>query len=405
MIAKKILQRSRVLRRVNGAVLVACAWCAPAMADDADAFHPFVGIAYTYDDNLLRLPDDYPGFEQRDDRMLQGIAGLLFERSYGRQQLYAQAKLTKVKFDHFKQLDYDGKDAQARWKWQLTDMFSGTLEGAYVQTLAPYTDFHSDERNLRTQHRTHADIAWLVHPSWRLRAATGRDRFEYELAVQRVNNRTEKLAEAGVDFVSRSGNYIGLVARRLKGEFPNRRVVGATVIDENFEQDELKARVNWRGSGITTLDVLAGYAKRKRAYLGERDASGANGRVTLGYLPSGKTKLTFAVFREFTPTEGSIVSYSLNKGASIGAVYAATGKTSFTGSYSREQRDYVTRVALPQGMDLSDRLTNAQVGMTYAATRNIQLTLSAFRQQRTSGDFGLGSFRANGASFGANVQF
>lgn len=404
MIAKNNKQRSRVLRRASGALLVACAWCAPAIAEDADAFHPFVGVAYTYDDNLLRLPDDYP-IEQRDDRMLQGIAGILFDRTYSRQQLYAQAKVTKVKFDHFKQLDYDGKDALARWKWQLTDAFSGSLEGAYVQTLAPYTDFHSDERNLRTQHRTHADIAWLVHPSWRLRAAAGRDRFEYELAVQRYNNRTEKLAEAGIDFVSHSGNYIGLVARRLEGDFPNKRVVGTTVIDENFEQDELKARVNWRGSGITTLDVLAGYAKRKRAYLGERDASGANGRITVGYLPSGKTKFTVAVYREFTPTEGSIVSYSLNKGASLGVVYVATGKTSLNGSYSREQRNYVTRVALPQGMDLSDTLTNAQLGVTYEATRNIQLSLSGFSQRRTSGDFGLGSFRARGATFSANVQF
>lgn len=396
MIAKKT---------ASGAWLVAAAFCTPALADDADAFHPFVGIAYTYDDNLLRLPDDYPGFGQRSDRMLQGTAGLLFERTYSRQQLYAQAKLTKVKFDHFSQLDYDGKDAQARWKWQLGDAFSGTLEGAYVQTLAPYTDFHGDERNLRTQHRTHADIAWLVHPSWRLRAATGRDRFQYELAAQRFNNRTERLAEAGIDFVSRRGNYVGVVARRLEGEFPNKRVVGGTVIDEDFEQDELKARVSWRTSGITTLDVLAGYARRKHAVLGERDAGGANGRITLGYLPSGKTRITVAVYREFTPMEGSIVSYSLNKGASVSAIYAMTGKTRLNASYSREQRDYVARVALPQGIELSDTLTNAQLGMTYEATRNIQLSLSGFRQQRSSGGVGFGSFIANGATLSANVQF
>lgn len=394
------------MRRVHGALLVAAAFSAPALAEDADAIHPFVGFAYSYDDNLLRLPDEHPGFEgQRSDRMRQGYAGILFDRTYSRQQVFLQAKVTKVAFDHFQQLDYDGKDAQARWKWQLTNAFSGTLEGAYVQTLAPYTDFHSSERNLRTHHRGHADIAWLVHPSWRLRAGAERNRFEYELSAQRYNNRTESLAEAGIDFVSRSGNYIGVVARRLEGEFPNKRVVGTTLIDEDFQQDELKARINWRGSGITTLDVLAGYARRRHEQGGEDEVSGANGRITLGYLPSGKTKITLAAFREFTPTEGSIISYSLNKGASVSLLYAATGKTRFNASYTRERRNYVTRVALPAGTELSDTLTNAQAGLVYDATRNIQLGLSAFRQQRESGGFGLGSFKANGASFSANVQF
>lgn len=393
-------------KKIGLAVLVLAAYGAPAAAGDGDAFHPFVGLGYTHDDNLLRLPDGASLGGQRGDSMRQAVAGLLFARTYSLQDLYFQAKLTRVRFAHFDQLDYDGKDVVGRWKWQLGREWSGTLEGNYNQTLAPYTDFHSNERNLRTERRAFAEAMWRFDPSWRLRGALTQDKFSYDLALQKFNDRTEKLAEFGIDHLARSGNYAGLVLRRLKGEFPNKRVFGGTAIDEDFDQDELKARVSWRYSGLTQLDLLAGWAKRKHAFFTERDASGANGRVTLTYTPSGKTKLSGAAWREFAALESSVASYSLNQGASLAAAYEATGKTRLDASYSYEKRDYAARVNSPVARDFADSLRTASVGVNYAATRHVQLNLTAYRQSRGgSAALGLGSFKAKGVSFSANLQF
>ena len=396
------------LKPVHLGLLIAATVCSPVSAGDGDAIHPFAGLGYSYDDNLLRLPDEHPGIDgQRSDSLRQAIAGILFDRTYSRQHLYVQAKVTKVEFNHFDQLNYDGKDLLGRWKWELGRQLSGTLEGSYVETLAPFTDFHNGERNLREQRHAKADVAWLMHPSWRLRGGVAEDEFRYELTSQLFNNRTEKLAEAGLDFVSRSGNYAGIVFRRLDAQYPNRRQFGSILVDESFEQDEVKARVSWRRSGITTVDVLAGWAKRKHAFFTDRDISGVNGRATVVYTPRGKTKLTAAVWREFAPLESTIVSSSLNKGGSLNAEYAATGKTRVTASVRSERRKYVVRPETSAtGLDFGDRLSQATVGVTYLPTRNIQVSLNAFKETRKGGEtLGLNSFKAKGVSFSVNAQF
>jgi exopolysaccharide biosynthesis operon protein EpsL len=389
----------------QGGLLLLAALGLPAAADDEPGFHPYVGLGYTHDDNLLRLPDGASLDGQRSDALRQAIAGILFRHGYGRQQVELDAKATDVRFAHFTALDYRGKDARARWGWVLGHDLDGTLEAAYHQTLAPYTDFHSNERNLRTEQRQFFEARWTVVPSWRLRAALQHDRFEYDLASQRFNDRTEKLAEAGIDYLARSGNYAGLVLRRLEGSFPHQRVVGSVVDDQDFTQDEVKARLNWRSSGITTVDVLAGWARRRYARYAERDASGANGRATVTWAPHGKTTLTAAAWREFTALESAVVTYSLNKGVSLDAKYAASGKTTLQAATSYERRAYNARTG-GAGLDLSDTLRTSSVGVSYAATRTIALSLQAYRQRRSgSNALGLGSFHATGVSFSASAQF
>lgn len=82
---------------IAGTLSATAAW-----ADISDTIKPFVAAAYSYDDNLMRLPDDVPGFDgPRSDtsRMLQ--AGFLFNRPIGRQVLTGQAKWSKVTFNRF----------------------------------------------------------------------------------------------------------------------------------------------------------------------------------------------------------------------------------------------------------------------------------------------------------------
>ena len=365
------------------------------------------GLGYFHDDNLFRLPDDQPGFEgQRSDSARQAHAGLVFNKTYSRQKLYAQAKVTKVAFDHFDQLDYDGKDVQARWNWQLGNRFEGVLGANYEQTLAPYTDFRSNERNLREHRRQYFDGAWRFHPSWRARTAASHDKYEYELLVQRFNNRTEDAYEVGVDYLPRSGSTVGLVARKIKGKYDNRRILGGQSLDESFDQDELKARINWIASGSTTVQVLAGHARRTYQARSERDASGFNGRITATHQPRGKMRYTAAAWREFSAVESNIISYSLNRGASVGATWDASAKIRVDANASYEKRAYNARVLLNSAQDLDDSLKQASLSATWSPRRTVALTAALARQERSGSPFlGLGRFKANTVSVVANAQF
>jgi exopolysaccharide biosynthesis operon protein EpsL len=330
----------------------------------------------------------------------------MYDKGIGRQDLYLMAKFTKVGFDVFRQLDYDGKDIQGRWNYEIGNYLSGNLEASYNRTLAPFTDFHSGERNLRTHKRQYLDLFWRLHPSFRLRAALEDNAFRYELAGQKVNDRDERMSEAGFDYISRAENSAGLVARKIKGKYHHRRLLSNGNIDDSFEQDELKARIDWRPSGLTRVQLLAGYAKRKHAFVGEPDSSGANGRVTVTYTPRGKMSYTAAAWREFAALESTAVSYSLNRGASFNARWDVTGKTHVNARLSREKRAYNARTLSPTPTTYRDALRNASLDITTNPTRKTSVTLSAFRQTRSGVPLlGQGSYQAKGVSLSMNAQF
>ncbi len=142
-------------RMLTLGMLLAATLGLPAHARPSDALHAYAGLSYFHDDNLFRLADDQSINGVRSDSATQRVLGVFFDKMYGRQKVFLQAKRSKVAFSRFQQLDYDGKDYVGTLNWQLGNRFEGTLGGLYAQTLAPYTDFRSTERNLRVQKRQH----------------------------------------------------------------------------------------------------------------------------------------------------------------------------------------------------------------------------------------------------------
>ena len=366
------------------------------------------GIGWGYDDNLLRVPKDRPAFQgKRSDRWRQLDVGVVYNKRISRQRVAVVAKASKVSFDFFKQLDYDGRDLQATWFWELGNKFEGQAGTLYDRSLAPYTDFFSDERNVRERRRQWFDAGWKMHPSWKLRTGFTRERYEYELLRQRFNNRTEKAAEAELVYRPRSGSSVGLVLRRVEGEYPFRRPVSTGVLVDDFTQDELKLRVNWYATGSTTLQALAGYVRREQPSFGEGKTSGFNGRLNAFYQPRGKVTYNASVWREFAPIESTIVSYTLNRGASVGASWQATGKIKVDATAAYEQRAYNPRSVAAAGLgDLDDSLKTASLRATWQVKRKIAVSAGWQHQSRSgSQTLNLGKFDANTVLVSANVLF
>jgi exopolysaccharide biosynthesis operon protein EpsL len=397
---------SRAMPRWTPLMLAALLYCNGAAAEISDTIHPIVAIGYTYDDNLLRLPDDAVGVDQRSDRMTQTQAGILFDRTFGRQRLSGRAKVLRVTFDHFDQLDYNGKDAAADLAWQLGNHLNGAIGGTYLETLTPFSDSHSADRNLRTQRTAYANGAWRFHPSWQVRAGVTRYQYAYELAVQRVNNRTERLAEAGFDYLARSGSKIGLVARQWKGTYDNPRLLAGVRLDDDYTQNELKANVNWLVSAVTQVNILAGYARREHDLFTNRDSSGANGRVSVKWAPLSKVRFGADVWREFSAVESNLVTNSLNTGASLDTTWDISSHFQATANVRREKRDFEESGLVVFDGSTSDHKTMASAGLVWVPRTNLQLSLSVFKDKRDgSAIVGTNDYRAKGAAFNASAQF
>lgn len=389
------------------ALLIGALFAVPAMAADIDpGFHAYAGLGWGHDDNLLRVPDKLPAFDNtRGDSWTQAEGGFFFDNIYGRQRLTALAKFTNVQFDHFDQLNYNGRDLQANWNWQLGNYLEGKVGSSYQRTLAPYTDFYTSQRNLRTEYHHNFEGIWRLHPDWRARIGYFKDRFAYELSSQRFNNRTENTTELEADYTPSSGSTVGLVLRRIRGSYPFGRPVGLFVVNSDFKQDEIKARVNWNVTGSTTIQALAGYAKRDQPSFGERK-SGANGKVSAFYTPRGKVSYNASIWRDFAPIESTTVSYTLNKGVSAGATWDATGKIRVEANAAYERREYNATSAAPGSSDMRDSLRTGTLRATWIVRPRIQLAAGLVHQSRSGSiALGTGSFKSNAITLTANAQY
>lgn len=406
------LQRSRLalaMTRVLPATLllagVACSL--PASAAISDTISPFIATSYSYDNNLFRLDDRVPGFDgQRSDTSRQVQAGFLINRPIGRQVLTGQLKWSRVYFDHFDQLDYTGKDYLADLEWHIANHLEGHIGGSYSQTLTPFSDLQSTDRNLRTIRREYANGGWRFHPSWRVRGGVSRDKYTYDAAAQKISDRQEDAIELGFDYLPASESRIGIQLRHLKGKYPNRANLVQFGVDQGYEQDEVKANIYWRVSGITQVQLLGGWVKRKNQIFSGRDASGANGRVTVYWAPLGKVRFTGSVWHEFAAVENSLIASSLNNGASVAAAWDISAKVRMDAQLRRERRDFSAASGLVLPIDVDDTTKTASIGLTYAPRPNIQLGVSAFRDERRGAPIvNTSTYHANGISFNASAQF
>lgn len=400
-------RRSLLPRLLSMLVSYGCVAAVPVSAAVSDTISPFIATSYSYDDNLFRLADEIPGLQgQRSDTSRQVQGGFLFNRPIGRQILTGQAKWSRVSFDHFDQLDYSGKDYLADLEWHIANHLEGHVGASYVQTLTPFSDLRSTERNLRTIRREYANGGWRFHPSWRIRGGFSRERYAYDSLAQRFSNRNEDATELGLDYLAPSDSRIGLQLRHLKGNYPARGNLAGTGVEQGYEQDEIKANLYWQLSGITQIQMLGGWVKRKNQIFSGRDSSGANGRLVVFWAPLGKVRFTGSLWHEFAAVENSLLSSSLNNGASLASTWDVSAKVRVDGQVRREKRDFSAVSGLSLPGDVGDTTRTASLGVTYTPRPNIQLGLTAFRDSRSGAPIiNTGSYRAKGISFNASAQF
>ncbi|MBV7535980.1 outer membrane beta-barrel protein [Duganella sp. sic0402] len=388
-------------------VLVTGAVLAPsAHAELSDTIKPFVAIGYTHDDNLLRLEDGQQLDGGRADNIRQAQAGLSFKWPLGRQEFTGSAKASRVSFDHFSQLDYTGQDYQGAWNWVVGNHLSGHLGGSYSQTIAPFSDFHSNQRNLKTQKRGYYDIFWRFHPSWQVHAGYNQDKFDYDLESQRFNTRTEKATDAGFDYLASTGSTVGLVARRLTGDYPFALTQGQFAQESGYTQDELKLKVLWNISEVSQLQFLGGRVKRKHDLSASHDSSGTNARLTAQWSPRARLRLSAAAWREFTAVESSVLNYALGKGGSVVASWAWSAKVRLEAQARQEKRDFNGQIANVLPINYDDTTRSASASITYAPTERSQLSVQYAHEKRDPSNrlFSSG-YRANSVAFNASIQF
>jgi exopolysaccharide biosynthesis operon protein EpsL len=405
-------RQTKVLLVLNFCVLIPHLVCAQTMVDQTTGvFHPFVSFSTMYDSNVLGLPDKeaaqaLTGSDKMSDVSKTLQAGISLNEQISRQLLTATISASKTEYNQFKELNNDGKNLVANWKWQLGNYWSGNLGTSYVKSLTPFTDFHALELNTRTQEQNYLDAAWLFHPSWRVTGRVSSYSVKYDLVSQQPNNHSEDSGQVGLDYLASTDSTIGIVAKHIRGYVPFMQIYGPVGIESDYTQDELKAKIDWHVSGKSRLQFLGGEVRRKHDVLTERDFTGTNSRLIFDWFCTGKLKITSAIWKEIGIYDDLSTSYSINHGVSIAPTWNISAKTAVVGNLQYVHRDFTQSavLTLPSSGDLKDNLRAASLSLNYAPIPSVLLQSSIFYNAKVSGDAS-NDYARRGLSFSMQYQY
>ncbi|MET3120907.1 exopolysaccharide biosynthesis operon protein EpsL [Oxalobacteraceae bacterium GrIS 2.11] len=375
--------------------------------DQPEVWQPYVGATYAYDSNLFRTPTLLQQNGQpTSDTSWTRTGGLGFDKTYSRQHISANVDVTKATFDRFSFIDYDGKDATLNWGWGITNDFSGNIGTIYSESLTPFTQFHTVERNLRKQKTNSFDGVWRMTPNWRVHASTTDYQLKYELVTEQYGNRDVHTAVTGLDYVSDAGNTLGFFLQREHGEFPNQQLIGQQFYNNNYVQDSLKLNLDWTLSGHTHIQATLGKARRSYDQYPVRDVTGPTAHVTVSYQATGKSALSMSAWRDINATDNLSVNYAVDKGISAAATWDALPKIRIQASLKHESYDYSGSSAftaqLPQNR--IDTMTNASLSAVYTPFRKVQFSI-VFYSDRLKSSIELYDYRDRGFVLNARAAF
>lgn len=411
-LSKKMFKRPVSLRYWAGILLVGEFFCCTsALAESGKVFRPYLDYSYSYDDNLFRTPDEILpqsiiGNNKLSDKFQRRMGGLIVEKEIGRQLITANLGVSRTSFDQFSLLDYDGKDLSANWRWHVGNHIEGVLGTSYIQTLTPFTEFHEQQLNLRTQKRKFVDASWLFHPSWKVSSGFSYYTLAYDLISQRAADRDRNTIELGLDFIAPSGNVLGIQLRRVQEDFPNRQQADPRVVISSYKQNEIKAKVNWRLTGKTQVNFLGGWTDRQHEVSAARDFSGINTRVIVNWAPTGKLNVSVNSWREIGAVDELTAIYSLNKGMSLTPTWDLSSKLRVGGQFKYEMRDSSGSLAAAQSslQNRQDTFRNAAITLTYFPTMHLKLDVSIYRETLGS-NMARRAYRSNGMMLSSRYEF
>ncbi len=317
---------------------------------DRELERPFSGYLITtvgWDDNIFRLTDEAPPVPvdaddegSRDDLFAKIGAGVEGKVDFSRQSFRFDVSASHYAFDTYSLLDTWEYSGTADFFWVIGDRLKGAFGYTGSERLPDFGELQFASEDKVTSQYAHFGIDWRMLSRLELRLLA--EGFEYshaDEAREELDNRVQA-GTAGLFYVAPTGFSIGVQYRAAEGEYPNRQLVGATFVDNEYEEAEGSLVVQVPFATTGGFDLRVGHTERIHEDVEDRDFEGFTGRAQLRVAPSAKIFLDMAAYREIRAIEELAASYAVVSGGSFGPAWAITSKIVLQASYTYEQRDF-----------------------------------------------------------------
>ncbi len=384
---------------------------APATGQVSDRLSAFVEERVAHDDNVFRLSKDANasaviGSPSRADTLFITSAGLNLDLPVSRQRLLGSLTLSHTHYDRFSNLDYDGHDLRTAWQWQVGDSARGELGYSDSSALASFAYLAGTAPDRLGLRQAYANGAWMLNPYWRLKAGVTRLEQSNSDPARQVNDAEINGADASASFVSRAGNSIGFGVRAEEGRFPRLQPVGATLVDNAYQQAGAGLFAEWSSGGATRLSARAEQVDRRYEQLPQRDFAGLVGRAELAWQPPGKLGLSLVAQRDISPYEYVRSSLVLVEGVALRPVLRVTERLELSASLDYARREYHGDPAQALGLAAGrvDQVRGASALLAWRPARRLIVQLSALHEQRRA-NIPLGDYVVNVVAVSGRFTF
>jgi len=388
----------------------------PALATAlSDMFRPYADYEVVFDDNMLRTRDNVSsaarqalfGSSKKFDISQRITGGLIFEKQISRQRFTADGNWSHTYFDRFSHFNHNAQDVQGNWNWFLGKNFEGNMGATYVHDLAPFL-FQPGVKNLRDTKTQYFNTDWRLHSNWGLHSGYQHFNQTNGASITRFLNREEHIFDFAVNYFATDINKVGVLFRRTWGDFPSTIAApGGAAPDNSFDQNEVRAVIDWVASGKSWIQFSGGWVERKNPSFPSRDFNGFNARVIYIWRPTSKIGVVFNAWRETGPVNALTARFSLNTGVSFAPSWDITDKLKLQGEVLYDNRDFngFTDVANQIPRSTKNKVLDGSLGLIYKPYTGIQVSALAYHKQLTIDDAALGDMTANGASITIRYTF
>jgi exopolysaccharide biosynthesis operon protein EpsL len=362
----------RVLLQSAFALLASAAlFGLPAYAKEGDTFRPFVSYTHYYDSNLYRLAESEKNLvPQLSDQYGVLSAGLNVDWQPGRQRITASASKNQVRFSRYSNLDYDGSDYQLKWNWRLGNHWTGQVGATESATQSSLSDqLGLPVNNQITRENRFASADWQFHPRWNVGVGAAAVSSTNSTAIRAPLDYEDTSVSATLGYTTPKGSKLRGQFRQVDGEYPNR--LPSSLVDRTYTQSEFNLLGDWNVTGKLTSRAKIGYVKRENATLSQRDFSGLAGRLSADYSATGKTLITWALYREIANSDDLNATYQLQTGTSLGAAWLATSKITLRANAAFDNRSFEgdTGLVIPGLVQRDEDTLSGSLSLSYAPVR------------------------------------
>lgn len=365
-------------------------YCAPSLADKADTLNASVSETVVRDDNLFRAPDGTApmlatrGITARGDTIHAGSLKLNLDKNISLQHFHAGADVTDYRFGVFSFLDYRSKGFDARWDWALTPQLYGKFSTERTQSLNSFSDYRGYQRNLRTIEKRNATFEYEAFGAWRILGASGRDKV-MDTYVLPTNSKSTDFTEAGIKYLSSSGNSVTLLGRASRISWLGIPLSEALQFDSAATEHDSEVRIDLPLSVRSEIQAVVTRLSRKHRNFSSRDYAGTAETFSYVWTPGAKTQILFSASRSYVDWWDVGTSYNITDSVSMMPTWQLSPEFSARLRVEKSRRSFYAPIYLPPGMPLRrDDCRNGQLNLEWLPLRNISVTASLQKERRDS---------------------